>query len=149
MSDTIVVHCDRFTSRNDSERRIVEVRQRNGELMKKFLIQKYSNWKLEKRPTLTPVKGTVAPSFVTVKDRVGSLSSRMVAYLRILTASEPVFVTLAVSLRWSIELTLPEGPESSTVIPSNLLCGLPKAVVARARAIKDEKNMVIVRLSEI
>lgn len=95
------------------------------------------------------MKGTAVPSFVTVKDRVGSLSSRMVAYLRILTASEPVFLTLAVNLRLSIELTLPEGPKSSTVIPSNPLRGLPRATVVRARATKDEKNIVAVRMDEI
>jgi hypothetical protein len=37
-----------------------------------------------------PVKGTAAPSLVTLNDLVGSFSSRMVPYLRIFTASEPV-----------------------------------------------------------
>lgn len=70
---------------------------------------------------MIPVNGTAAPSLVTVKDLVGNFSSRMVPYLRIFTVSEPVFLTEAVNLRSSIEPTLVDGPDNSTVIPSNRL----------------------------
>jgi hypothetical protein len=88
-----------------------------------------------------PVKGTMAPSFMTVKDFVGNLSSRMVAYLSIFTDSVPVFVMEAVSFSSSIDLTLVDGPDSSTVRPSNRLKGPPRTVLARARATKQD-NML-------
>lgn len=93
--------------------------------------------------TLTPENGTGLPSLVTVNDFVGSLSSRTVAYLRILTDSDPVFVTEALNFSSSIELTLVAGPVTSTVMPSNLLKGLESTVPAKPRARSDRKNIFV------
>lgn len=89
------------------------------------------------------MKGTAAPFLVTVKDLVGSFSSRIVPYLRILTDSEPVFVTEAVNLRSSTEETEAEGAETLTDSPSALLKGVANTLAVRARQTKEAgKNMV-------
>lgn len=85
------------------------------------------------RQTLTPVKLTGSPSFVTTNDLVGSLSSSTVPYLRILTASEPVLVTVALMVRSSMEETAVDGPATSTVIPSNRLNGLARTSPAKLK----------------
>lgn len=90
---------------------------------------------------MIPLKGTVLPFLVTTKDLVGSFSSRIVPYLRILTVSAPVFVTVAVSLRSSIELMVPEGPTMSTVTLPNLFTGEVKQREAKLRARVERKNI--------
>lgn len=57
------------------------------------------------------MNGTVSPSLVTVKERVGRISSKLVPYLKILVGSEPVSVTVAVNLRSSMLITLVAGPD--------------------------------------
>ena len=55
--------------------------------------------------SLMPVKSASTPSLEIVKERVGRSPSRMVPYLRILSASEPVLVTAAVTLMSPMEAT--------------------------------------------
>lgn len=66
----------------------------------------------------------------------------IVAYLSILTVSEPVFVTVAVNFSSSIELMLPEGPDSSMMRPSALLEGAVSTTLARQRVKSAEKSIV-------
>lgn len=58
------------------------------------------------RLTFMPPNVTSLPSLVTVKDLVGMPASRTVPYFRILTDSEPVFVTDATTFAWSRDSTV-------------------------------------------
>ena len=73
---TIMSYADGLARANDGERSVIDVAQRDGDL--KGARQLNSVKEVKARFTLIPVKGTILPSFLTTKDLVGSLASRIV-----------------------------------------------------------------------
>jgi hypothetical protein len=148
---TIVANCDSFPSRDNNVRRVICIFERNLNLVvKKQKPVKTSrpqdiNMLSEIRsPTLIPVNATSCPSLLTPNDCVGSPSSRMVPYFKILTASRPLFVTDAVSLRSLIEVRdVPvDGAETLTDrLGVARLKGPARAALAQTRATKSLENI--------
>ncbi len=82
------------------------------------------------------MNGRNSPPFVTVKERIGRISSNIVPYFKILAGSEPVLETVAGNLRSSMLVTLVASPDKESLRLVSLLYRLPKPERTRLKVIK-------------